>query len=601
MKNVKIYNKVILPVCLAVVTLFSSCSAFDDFLTVYPTNQITGEQFWEDKNDVMNVVAACYTQLKSSAVSRRMFVWGEMRSDNLLLTSESNTDFKNIMNANLLPTNSWFDWASFYTGIGYCNLCLQKGPEVVRKDASFQENDWKPIEAELKALRALYYFYLVRAYRDVPFVVEANDTSEGATDPVSQTASETILTFLINDLEAVKDNGMKNFGNEEFNKGRLGRRGIYALLCDLYLWRASKNSSADSIAKYPGEAEGDYRKVIEYADVLSQDMLEDFKGTSTRISFGDVYYGHNLSMFSGEDPLPLYVNNKSVQVEDYPYRQIFGENFSKEDIFEVCQGMENIVETRKMVGDYFGIYENDFNPGCFSAAAPFQSLSDKPNEASTVFSKTDIRYYSTIQKPTGSTVNAVYNIVKFVAKSVQINGCDNLNNTSTTVNYEWNPIYSNFKVYRISDVLLMKAEAIACLQEYILKADDETMLKEGFRVAKAVFARSNPMIDPNDDLVFANYSTAQNLEDFVMSERQRELFGEGKRWFDLVRYALRQGNTQKMLNLLVRKYNTNSNAIKAKLASLNSLYNPVYNEEMKINTALVQNPAWVTDETIERN
>jgi hypothetical protein len=33
---------------------------------------------------------------------------------------------------------------------------------------------------------------------------------------------------------------------------------------------------------------------------------------------------------------------------------------------------------------------------------------------------------------------------------------------------------------------------------------------------------------------------------------------------------------------------------------MNSLFNPVYREEMKVNTALVQNPAWGDDNTSER-
>lgn len=597
----KIYNKVILPICFAVVALFSSCSAFDDYLTVYPTNQITGEQFWEDKNDLLNVLGSCYVQLRSIPVAKRMFVWGEVRSDNLLLTSESNDDMKNIMNANLLPTNGWFDWASFYAGIGYCNLCLQKGPEIVRKDASFQENDWKPIEAELKALRALYYFYLVRAYRDVPFVVDANDTSEGATDPVPQTASETILTYLINDLEAVKDNGMKNFGNDEFNKGRFTKRGIYALLCDMYLWRASKNSSADSLAKYPGEAESDYKKVIEYADYLTDDILVDFKGGNGSMT-RSLYYGHERSPFPTEQPLPLYVNDKSKRVTDLAYAQIFNQTLSLEDIFEVIDGYAQSSSTEgSLRNTYFGNYSGSYTAGMFSAANAFQSISTKPDDKTIAFSKTDLRAYEVVMKPSGSSTNAVYNIAKFVATGISVDGADDLTNTATTVTYSYGGIYQNFKLYRVSDILLMKAEAIASLQEYIYKTDDQDMLKEGFRVAKAVWARSNPMVDKNDELVFDDYSSSQALEEFVMRERQREFFGEGKRWFDLVRYALRQGNTQKMLNLLVAKYTTNSSAIKAKLSSINSLYNPVYKEEMKVNTALVQNPAWVTDETISRN
>lgn len=607
MKHRKLYNKVILSLSFVLAGLFTSCSAVDDFLTVYPTNQITSETFWEDKGDLNSVLYSCYRQLLNT--NTRMFLWGEVRSDNFLLTSESNEDIKNIMNANLLPTNSWFDWASFYTGIAYCNLCLQKGEETIKIDASFSENDWKPIEAELKALRALYYFYLVRAFRDVPFTTKANDTSEGATDPVPQTPSEEILSFLIDDLEAVKDNGMINYGKDDLNKARFTRNGIYALLCDIYLWRASKNSSPDSIAKYPGEAEADYRKVIEYADFLKDDLISQFREKRQD------YYGSDRSPFKGEDvvPLPLYTTDKSRRVNDTPYNEIFGEKYSLESLFEIAyDGSVNKNTTFAGTGSgslasgFFGYGRGDkVQPGALSAAAAFQSISGKPDDATVAYSKSDLRYYENIEKTTGSSTSAIYNIAKYAFQYVITDGANDITNSGTNINYLNSRPQSNYDanyiVYRISDILLMKAEAIACLQEYILKSDDEEMLREGFRMVKGVFSRSNPMIEAADDLTFELYNSAQSLEELVMRERQRELFAEGKRWFDLVRYALRQGNTNKMLNLLVIKYSTNSSAIKAKLATINSLFNPVYQEEIKVNTALVQNPAWVTDETIVKN
>ena len=581
--------------------LFTSCSAVDDFLTVYPTNQITSETFWEDKGDLNSVVASCYKSLVEENTIKRMFVWGELRSDNFLLTASNDENLKNIMNANLLPTNSWFDWSAFYTAISYCNLCLEKGPETVKIDASFSENDWKPIEAELKALRALYYFYLVRAFRDVPFVTKANDTSEGTTQPVSQTPSEEILTFLINDLEEVKDNGMINYGPEDFNKARFTKNGIYALLCDIYLWRASKNSSADSIAKYPGEAEGDYRKVIEYADYLTEDLIRQFREKR------EDYYGSERSPFKGEDviPLPLYTTDKVKNVADVPYNNIFGEKYSLEGLFEIA--FDGSVNKNSAFSSFLGYGSGSrLSPGSLSAAAAFQSVNGKPDDATVAYSKSDLRYYENIEKSnSGSSNSAVFNIVKYSCETVRTNGADDVSNSATSISYSnWRSSANydaNYIVYRISDILLMKAEAVACLQGYILKADDEEMLKEAFYTVKGVFARSNPMIENADDLKFDVYNSAQSLDALVMRERQRELFAEGKRWFDLVRFALRQGNTSKMLDLLVVKYSTNSSAIKAKLATINSLFNPVYQEEIKVNTGLVQNPAWITDETIVKN
>ena len=32
----------------------------DDFLTITPTNSIVEEDFWKDRNDLQNVVNACY-------------------------------------------------------------------------------------------------------------------------------------------------------------------------------------------------------------------------------------------------------------------------------------------------------------------------------------------------------------------------------------------------------------------------------------------------------------------------------------------------------------------------------------------------------------
>lgn len=594
MKKMKIYHKIILPLCLTVVVLMSSCSAFDDFLEVLPTDQITGENFWEDKNDLNSMLGSCYIQLASDGVVNRMFLWGECRSDNVLLTGSSSDDLRNIMNANLLPTNSWFDWSYFYTGIAYCNFCLQNAPDVIAKDASFSESDWRPIEAQVKGIRALLYFYLVRAFRDVPLITRANDTSEGANDPVPQNSSEEVLTFLINDLEEVKDYGMINFGTDDQNKMYFTKDGIYALLCDIYLWRASKNSSADSLAKYPGEAQADYQKVIDYADILITNRLADFKKEGG--SMVD-YYGSSRSAFRNEDELPLYVTEKANRVEDTPFMLIFGTGYSKESIFEIAGA-------RSAYKSYLGYSTNASSEnvtGAFSASSPFQSVSSKPDDANTAFSRTDLRYYEDIEKTSGSTTTAVYNICKTCIESMTTTGTSDITASDASVDYRMreNPI--SYMMYRISDIMLMKAEAIACLQRYVLKADDETQLREAFRLTNAVFSRSNPMIEEADKLSFDNYNSSQTMEEFVMRERQRELFAEGKRWFDLVRFAMRNGSTSQMLNLLVAKYSTNSSAIKVKLATMNSLFNPVYSEEIKVNTALVQNPAWITDETIVKN
>ena len=102
-----------------------------------------------------------------------------------------------------------------------------------------------------------------------------------------------------------------------------------------------------------------------------------------------------------------------------------------------------------------------------------------------------------------------------------------------------------------------------------------------------------------DMLQRKDYDTKIAMQNLVMRERQRELMFEGKRWYDLVRYALRRGSTAEMLEILGHKY-TNGKSIKAKLADMQSLYSPVYNQELKNNNWLYQNGVWSVNETSSR-
>ena len=593
MKKIGIFNKFILPGCLALVGLFSSCSMFDDYLTIYPTNQITGEQFWEDKNDLTAVLASCYRQMLSSNVAQRMLVWGEVRSDNFILNSESNEDILNIMNANLLPTNGWFDWSGFYKGIGYCNLVLAKGEEVIEKDPSFNEGDWLPIAAECKALRALYYFYLVRAFRDVPFNVTSSDTSEGARDPMPQMPSQYILTYLINDLEGCKDDGMTNYGNSVYNRGRFTKNGIYALLADMYLWRAAKNSSPDSVAKYPGMAESDYQKCIEYCDYLIDNRIQYFKK-------------HHYSYWGSDDPAktpyPIIeaLSKRFSSGSNEAYAEIFGDGNSDESLFELQ--FDGSTNNNPIVGTFYGTGGSSFTIGSLAASTIAQTVENKADSKDHLFSRTDLRMVGSIryQYSSGSAIT-VYPIFKYLPTQINIRDAENVWSQELD-NVEYSPAFGrsqmncNWIIYRMTEIMLMRAEATASLAN-----PDSLELVKVFDMVKAIFDRSNPMISTTEDIKQSDYATAKDILELVMRERQREFFAEGKRWFDLVRMAMREGSTNGMLNLLTKKYTSNSSAIKAKLATLNSLYNPVYREEMKVNPALVQNPAWITDETIVRN
>ena len=590
MKKINIYKTLLVSACAFITLGTTSC---DDFLTIYPSNEITEEQFWEDRTDLESGIRGCWKQFISQDIMERMVVWGECRSDNFDLMTESWDDMKDLMNANLLETNSLFNWSAFYKTINFCNKVLQYGPLVVERDKSFTSEDWKPVEAEMKALRALNYFYLVRTFREIPFefnpIGSEHDVKEHSG---RQFMAEVVLDSIINDVEAVKDNGMRQYTNELDNKGRFTRESIYTLLADMYLWRAAKNASPDSVAKYGSKSQDDYQKVIEYCDAVLDMYMERYDR--------DNPMGGGTSSENNENPYHLIrmnANGGTQDVVDDVYDEIFVQKNSRESILELqFDGSTNSNTCLYNFRDNNGLYRHrDNNTGLLQASAPCQTVTRNIDNTSGLFSQSDIRrWQSLVYTEAGQRV---YSIGKYTYQSITH---DNLEDNSEGTENAFIPtgsFSSNWIIYRLSDVLLMKAEAITRLD-----APTTEQLQDAFNCVTMILYRSNPSVTTDrDKLSFTDYQEPSQLFDLVMRERRREFFGEGKRWFDLVRMAEHDGTTTNMLTLLLTKYATNTNAVRAKLASMNSLYSPVYENELKVNPNLHQNPAWEKEETIERN
>ena len=85
----------------------------------------------------------------------------------------------------------------------------------------------------------------------------------------------------------------------------------------------------------------------------------------------------------------------------------------------------------------------------------------------------------------------------------------------------------------------------------------------------------------------------------TFSRPQREFLFEGKRWYDLVRVARRDGKNTRLVNLVTRKYQENVNALKIKLADPNIIYFPYAKNELKVNPLLKQNPAFTNGDDTE--
>lgn len=539
--------------------LFAGCS---DFLDIQPMNEVVLEKFWKEKADVTSAANGCYEALASEEVLKRMCIWGELRSDNLVAGSGLNdANITEILKENLMPTNSLCDWSHVYNVINRCNIVCHYAPEVQRIDPNYTYEEMKATIAEMTAIRSLCYFYLIRTFRDVPYSTKPTiDDNQNFVLPASD--FDTILDTLIVDLEKVKDDALRRTSQEkvldkmlyvpEANNSRITRYSIYALLADLYLWKGDW----DNCIKYC-DMILDYKKSV-YDDLLKMDQLND------------VALFHNV-------PLILEAVKGSNTVGN-AYTEIFGKGNSFESLFEIYySGAKNQENT--LVSSFYGNTSNVIGR-LKSASFIMEGFEDKGK--TDVFStQTDCRAYENFKLDGKS-----YGAAKYARPSASFS-LQKLGSVSVTPNEYRSSNNANWIVYRLTDVMLMKAEAL------IERSSSD--FSAAFELINDVFKRANNL-DPTSSTNGLNYTTYSSskdkMEELLFQERQRELMFEGKRWFDLVRLARRDGNTHRLTNNVLRKHEQDINVIKVKLSDPNFIYFPYARKELKVNPLLHQNPAF---------
>lgn len=610
-----------------------------------PDDKTVEEDFWQTKSDVSSMVNGAYASMATSALQQRLVVWTS-RSDELNVNSALNNSALNqIQSANIMTTNSYCDWGGLYSVINNCNLVLNKSADVMDIDPNYLEGDHRNYVGQMKALRALAYFYLVRVFRDVPLVLEPYKVSSQDMN-VIQVAPGVVIDQIIADLEEVKDYTLSTQSLNDWTRcGYFTRDGICALLADVYLWKASVYGD-----------ESCYDKCIQ----LCNTIRDRRSAANPQNGMGGGYYGNTLQTLD-DDGYDLT-----------EYNNWFGNLFTKGN------GDESLFELQFTNNEGLGIiYNKTENKATalptFYTNPTYATLSTGENY---VFNHAnyanDVRGFESIYDFNGAAEEGIM-VRKFVAENSLALMSGTLASESR-IGRNYTGYDQNWIFYRVTDVMLMKAEALvqkALLQfnanqdllaqvenaataddslTYALQLQEVSKVIAGYNVTAARQAQITSTRARNDGLseidstkyaltnlqyaegvdkgVFSRLqinlfkafeTTAKELEIEIMNERARELCFEGKRWFDMLRYNYRhttgvnydvtlaqQGgnfakNYDEMLKLIARKYTSGGSGVTAKMPTEPYLYLPIKQSEMDVNPNLVQNPVYTDGGTTEKN
>jgi hypothetical protein len=511
MKKMKL--KLCCIVFITVTSVMISCKK--QFSERIPINSPTDANFWNNESEATSSVAGAYSLLRTSLNEMGMafYYYGDVATDEFVARTngEDYPALTQIQWQTFVAPSQTFRglikmrrWDNFYRAIDQQNRCLKFIPPIgTDKFTSVNKEAAKnALIGEAYFLRAFTYFYMSRVWGDVPLVLETA-VDAAATPNIPRTPQAQVLDQCIADLtEAIKL--LPYVTSAAVTRPIKANRGTcFALLAHIYAWK------------------GEYAKVIPAADSVILRGGYSYVNRSTKASY--------LNMFKGN---------------------------SSEGIFEISQNSN--IEGSLITGGY-----GDINNSI--AARTLKSPYLLTNLGNSFFTL---------------DVNTVAALYPNNADSVDYrrrNGFDFLGTTDPICIKYSNIFYSgsnntaplslnNIIVFRLADIKLLKAEALAATA---LPGEARLIVNE---------IRTQANLGPTT-------VTDANMFEGVIDERGRELFLEGHRFYDLVRLGKKTG---------ILKFNGSGTIIRMDAGQFaeGKYYWPVEPILLSLNPLMLQTPYW---------
>lgn len=237
MKRIYIFFSIVLGMA-----SFMSCSDFFE--------QESDDVLYADQDHLNNAVDTIYSVTgvlgKLQNLADRTILLGEVRGDLVTLTTEASNDLRELANLNVSDDNIYNKPSDYYAVINNCNYFIAHADTAIKSNRN--ENIFMKEYAAVKAIRAWTYLQLVLNYGRIPFVTEpllSKEAAEAAETGTSATLQE-VCSYFINDLATIPERYNTEYPGYRTIRGVDSHLLYFPLSIvrgDLYLWRASVTGS----------------------------------------------------------------------------------------------------------------------------------------------------------------------------------------------------------------------------------------------------------------------------------------------------------------------------------------------------------------------
>ncbi len=184
---------------LSILSLLGSCSS--DLLNTLPEADKVTSNFYKDASQIEQGVNGVYGSLQYTGQYKQgLLTIGEIPSDNTFdeVPANDNFTYGEFDFFTIQPTNSLIEnaWKDNYVGIQQANIILNRIGSIT----DMSEGTKKTRIGEMKFLRALMYFNLVRIFGDVPLVTQET-TDVNSYFGQSRTPANEVYNFVEGELK----------------------------------------------------------------------------------------------------------------------------------------------------------------------------------------------------------------------------------------------------------------------------------------------------------------------------------------------------------------------------------------------------------------
>ncbi len=468
-----------------------SCTDLDEELF----DTVTSENFFQTDEEFVAALGQAYSAFSGLGNHAALWSSNSLASDELVVTTKGGDWFDGgiliqLHQHEIAPDNGFINgaWTQIYSGIATTNRLIFQFEQLDSPSSA-------AFIAELRGLRALWYYWALDAFGNVPLQVDFTDTSNPST-----ASRQEVFNFVESELNAIID--LLPAENSSATYGRMNRWTALALRSRLYL----------NAEVYTGTAR--------WADAAAD---AEAVMNSGLYSLNPVY-ADNFAVENSGSPENIFV---------IPYDKVFatGFNWGAMTLHYASQGVFQFTyqpwNGYSAVEEFYNSYiDPEQNPG--PQGFVYRGLNDDPNATGTQDARlsnfivgpqfnadgtqaVDPGFESTDPDGTGLNFTPEINEIfpngwrqggaRIGKYEFEIGGTENLDN--------------DFVIFRLGGIMLTKAEA-----EYRMGNTAEAL-------AIVNQIRSRAGVDPFTELNDEN----------LLAEMGREMFAEMTRRQDLIRFG----------------------------------------------------------------